>query len=72
MASMSDRNSLIKSSCLLYTNRTAENVFRQTRMSSRAGAGGSEVCAGRYLEGLDKDTRGAKKGLWADPHPVPP
>jgi hypothetical protein len=24
------------------------------------------------LEGLEKDARGAKKGLWADPQPVPP
>ena len=38
MASKSDRNSLIKCSHLLYTNRTAESAFRQTRMSSRAGA----------------------------------
>jgi len=40
MASKSDRNSLIKCSHLLYTNRTAESAFRQTRMFSRAGAGG--------------------------------
>ena len=40
MASKSDRNSLIKCRHLLYTNRTAERAFRQTRMSSRAGAGG--------------------------------
>jgi endonuclease YncB( thermonuclease family) len=24
------------------------------------------------LEGLEKDARAAKKGLWADPQPVPP
>jgi hypothetical protein len=42
MASKSDRNSLIKCSHLLYTNRTAECAFRQTRMSSKAGAGGTE------------------------------
>lgn len=24
------------------------------------------------LERLEQDARGAKKGLWADPHPVPP
>ena len=24
------------------------------------------------LEGLEKDAREARKGLWADPHPVPP
>ena len=24
------------------------------------------------LEKLEKDARGAKKGLWADPQPVPP
>jgi endonuclease YncB( thermonuclease family) len=24
------------------------------------------------LEGLEKETREAKKGLWADPQPVPP
>ena len=24
------------------------------------------------LEGLEKEARGAKKGLWGDPHPVPP
>jgi endonuclease YncB( thermonuclease family) len=24
------------------------------------------------LEGLEKDAREARKGLWTDPHPVPP
>jgi micrococcal nuclease len=24
------------------------------------------------LEGLETEARAAKKGLWADPHPVPP
>ena len=24
------------------------------------------------LEGLEKEARGSKKGLWADPQPVPP
>jgi endonuclease YncB( thermonuclease family) len=27
---------------------------------------------GTLLEGLEKETREAKKGLWADPEPVPP
>lgn len=40
MASKSDRNSLIKCSHLLYRNCTADSAFRQTWMSSRAGAGG--------------------------------
>ena len=25
-----------------------------------------------FLEGLEKDAREAERGLWADPHPVPP
>jgi endonuclease YncB( thermonuclease family) len=28
--------------------------------------------ADAVLEGLEKEARDAKKGLWADPHPVPP
>jgi len=33
----------------------------------------SEVCAGdAVLEGLEHEARKAKKGLWANPQPVPP
>jgi hypothetical protein len=73
MASKSDRNLLIKCSHLLYTNRTAESAFRQTRMSSRAGAGGiARMRQGNVtLEGLEAEGD-ARKGLWADPKPVPP
>ena len=49
MASKSDRNSLIKCSHLLYTNRTAESAFRRTEdVLSRAGAGG----IGSMLQGI--------------------
>ena len=33
----------------------------------------SEVCAGRYqAERLEAEAREGRKGLWADPHQVPP
>lgn len=33
----------------------------------------SKVCAGEYgAEGLEKEARDAKKGLWVDPAPIPP
>jgi len=30
------------------------------------------LASGRVLEGLEKDARVARIGLWADPQPVPP
>lgn len=32
-----------------------------------------EICAGdMVLEGLERDAREARKGLWGDPAPIPP
>jgi len=43
-----------------------------TRSSKTAGAGGSgSMHQAIRLEGLENEAREAKKGLWADPHPVP-